>query len=88
MRVQVQQRHLQVGRLIGRWLRKRIGRGRPAAEVGGVVLVPVDALGHRDERNVVNPAGLFDLDRRPRPVFEAYREVMREFGTQLVIVAR
>jgi beta-glucosidase/6-phospho-beta-glucosidase/beta-galactosidase len=36
------------------------------------------ALG--DERGLVNPVGLYDLDRRPRPVAAAYREIIREFG--------
>ena len=31
-------------------------------------------------RGVVNPVGLFDLDRRPRPVSEAYREMIRQFA--------
>ncbi len=36
------------------------------------------ALG--DERGLVNPVGLYDLDRRPRLVAAAYREIIREFG--------
>jgi len=28
----------------------------------------------------VNPLGLYDLDRRIRPVGEAYRELIKEFG--------
>ncbi len=36
------------------------------------------ALG--DERGLVNPVGLYDLDRRPRPVAAAYREIIREFA--------
>ncbi len=31
-------------------------------------------------RRLVNPVGLYDLDRRPRPAAEAYRQVLREFG--------
>jgi beta-glucosidase/6-phospho-beta-glucosidase/beta-galactosidase len=31
------------------------------------------------ERGVVNALGLFDLQRRPRPVAAAYRELLREF---------
>ncbi len=36
------------------------------------------ALG--DERGLVNPVGLYDLDRRPRPVAAAYRAIIREFA--------
>ncbi len=36
-----------------------------------------------DERNMVNPIGLYDLDRRPRPVATAYRRIIREFAEQL-----
>ncbi len=31
-------------------------------------------------RLLVNLVGLYDLDRRPRPAAEAYRQVLREFG--------
>lgn len=34
------------------------------------------------DRGVVNPVGLFDLDRRLRPVGEAYREMVRQFGAE------
>ncbi len=37
----------------------------------------------RDERAMVNPVGLYDLDRRPRPVAAAYRRITREFASQL-----
>jgi len=37
-------------------------------------------IGLGDERGVVNPVGLYDLDRRPRPVAAAYRRMIREFG--------
>jgi beta-glucosidase/6-phospho-beta-glucosidase/beta-galactosidase len=40
-------------------------------------------IGLRDERDMVNPIGLYDLDRRPRPVAAAYREIIREFTEQL-----
>ncbi len=40
-------------------------------------------VGLSDERNLVNPVGLYDMDRRPRPVAAAYRQMMREFGGQL-----
>lgn len=33
-----------------------------------------------DERNLVNPVGLYDLDRRPRPVAAAYREIIGQFA--------
>jgi beta-glucosidase/6-phospho-beta-glucosidase/beta-galactosidase len=32
-----------------------------------------------DERGMVNPVGLYDLDRRPRPVARAYRQILHEF---------
>ncbi len=31
-------------------------------------------------RRLVNPVGLYDLDRRPRPAADAYRQVLREFA--------
>jgi uncharacterized protein (DUF362 family)/beta-glucosidase/6-phospho-beta-glucosidase/beta-galactosidase len=34
------------------------------------------------DRGVVNPVGLFDLERRPRPVAEAYREMIQQFGSE------
>jgi len=33
-------------------------------------------------RDVVNPIGLYDLDRRPRPVAAAYRELLRAYGSE------
>jgi beta-glucosidase/6-phospho-beta-glucosidase/beta-galactosidase len=36
-----------------------------------------------DERNMVNPIGLYDLDRKPRPVAAAYRQIIQEFTRQL-----
>ena len=33
-------------------------------------------------RGVVNAVGLFDLQRRPRPVAAAYRELLEEFGNE------
>jgi beta-glucosidase/6-phospho-beta-glucosidase/beta-galactosidase len=33
-----------------------------------------------DDRNMVNPVGLYDLDRRPRPVADAYRQIIRDFA--------
>jgi beta-glucosidase/6-phospho-beta-glucosidase/beta-galactosidase len=36
-------------------------------------------LGH------INPCGLYDLDRNPRPVAAAYRQLLEEFG-QITIV--
>ena len=38
-----------------------------------------------DERNMVNPIGLYDLNRQPRPVAAAYRQIIREFTGQLVV---
>lgn len=37
------------------------------------------------DRGVVNPVGLFDLHRRPRPVAAAYQELLREFGTEPLV---
>jgi beta-glucosidase/6-phospho-beta-glucosidase/beta-galactosidase len=34
------------------------------------------------DRGVVNPVGLYDLQRRPRPVAEAYQELLRQFGSE------
>src|SRR5919202_2454444 len=34
------------------------------------------------DRGVVNPVGLYDLERRPRPVAAAYRELLRQFGAE------
>jgi beta-glucosidase len=34
----------------------------------------------REDRGQVNPLGLFDLDRRIRPVGEAYKKIVREWG--------
>jgi hypothetical protein len=36
-----------------------------------------------DERNMVNPIGLYDLDRKPHPVAAAYRQIIQEFARQL-----
>ncbi|MFN3647981.1 MAG: family 1 glycosylhydrolase [Armatimonadota bacterium] len=36
-------------------------------------------------RGVVNPLGLFDLDRRLRPVGEAYRELIQQFGSEPLV---
>jgi beta-glucosidase/6-phospho-beta-glucosidase/beta-galactosidase len=37
----------------------------------------------REEKGVVNPLGLFDLDRNIRPVGKAYRDLIRAWGTVL-----
>jgi hypothetical protein len=37
------------------------------------------------ERGVVNPLGLFDLQRRPRPVAFAYRELLHEFADESLL---
>jgi len=34
----------------------------------------------REKRGVVNPIGLFDLDRRERPVAAAFRRLVRDYG--------
>jgi hypothetical protein len=36
----------------------------------------------RQDRAMVNPVGLYDLQRRPRPVAAAYRELLDEFGSE------
>jgi beta-glucosidase/6-phospho-beta-glucosidase/beta-galactosidase len=41
----------------------------------------------RDERHLVNPVGLYDLDRRPRPVAAAYRQIIRQFGRDAACAA-
>ena len=42
-------------------------------------------IGLAEKRGKANPCGLYDLDRRPRPVSEAYRQLLEEFG-QITIV--
>ena len=37
----------------------------------------------REERGTLNPLGLFDLDRKIRPVGEAYRQIIADWGTVL-----
>jgi len=37
------------------------------------------------DRGVVNPLGLFDLQRRPRPVAAAYREMLLQFGSEPLV---
>ena len=37
-------------------------------------------IGLREKRGTVNPCGLYDLDRRPRPVAAAYRALLNEFA--------
>ena len=37
------------------------------------------------KKGTVNPCGLYDLQRRPRPVAQAYRQLLEEFG-QITIV--
>ena len=41
--------------------------------------------GLAQKNNTVNPCGLYDLDRKPRPVAAAYKELLQEFG-QITIV--
>ena len=38
-----------------------------------------------EKKGKVNESGLYDLDRKPRPVAEAYRQLLAEFG-QITIV--
>jgi len=37
------------------------------------------------KNGTVNPCGLYDLDRRPRPVAAAYRQLLEEFGRITVV---
>ncbi|GJG89127.1 hypothetical protein tb265_43080 [Gemmatimonadetes bacterium T265] len=37
------------------------------------------------QNNRVNPCGLYDLDRRPRPVAAAYRALLEEFGRITIV---
>ncbi|MDB5351500.1 MAG: glycosyl hydrolase family protein [Planctomycetota bacterium] len=37
-------------------------------------------IGLREKRGVITPVGLFDLDRRERPVATAYRQLVKDFG--------
>jgi beta-glucosidase/6-phospho-beta-glucosidase/beta-galactosidase len=39
----------------------------------------------RLDRGMVNPVGLYDLQRHPRPVAAAYREVLAEFGGEPMV---
>jgi beta-glucosidase len=34
-----------------------------------------------EKRGLINPCGLFDMERKPRPVADAYRALIREFGS-------
>ena len=34
------------------------------------------------DRGVVNPVGLYDLKRQPHPVAEAFKELLRQFGSE------
>ena len=38
-----------------------------------------------EKKGTVNPCGLYDLDRRPRPVAAAYRQLLEEFGRITVV---
>ena len=42
-------------------------------------------IGLAQKNNIVNPCGLYDLDRRIRPVGEAYKMLLQEYG-QITIV--
>ena len=37
------------------------------------------------DRGVVNPVGLYDLQRRPHPVAEAFKELVRQFGAEPLV---
>ena len=38
-----------------------------------------------EKKGTVNPCGLYDLDRRPRPVAGAYRQLLEEFGQMALV---
>ena len=42
-------------------------------------------IGLAEKRGTVNPCGLFDLDRKPRPVANAYRQLLGEFGQMMIV---
>jgi beta-glucosidase/6-phospho-beta-glucosidase/beta-galactosidase len=74
-----------------RWLWKEFFNVRHLREQGVPVLgftwysltdqVDWDSALSQD-RGVVNPVGLFDLERRPRPVCEAFREMISQFARE------
>ncbi len=37
-------------------------------------------IGLKEKRGTVNACGLYDLDRKPRPVASAYRDLIKNFG--------
>ncbi len=41
--------------------------------------------GLREQNGTVNPCGLYDLDRQPRPVAAAYRALLEEFGRITIV---
>jgi beta-glucosidase/6-phospho-beta-glucosidase/beta-galactosidase len=44
--------------------------------------------GLQTDFGVVNPVGLFDLQRNPRPVAAAYRELIQQFGDEPIVPRR
>ena len=38
-----------------------------------------------EKKGTVNPCGLFDLKRNPRPVAQAYRDLLKEFGQMTIV---
>jgi beta-glucosidase/6-phospho-beta-glucosidase/beta-galactosidase len=42
-------------------------------------------IGLSEKRGTVNACGLYDLDRRPRPVAESYKMLLREYGRMSLI---
>ena len=42
-------------------------------------------IGLREKCGTVNGCGLFDLDRRRRPVSDAYRQLLEEFGNITIV---
>ena len=42
-------------------------------------------IGLSEKRGTVNACGLYDLDRRPRPVAESFKMLLREYGRMSLI---
>ena len=38
-----------------------------------------------EKKGTVNPCGLYDLERNPRPVAQAYRDLLKEFGQMTIV---
>jgi beta-glucosidase/6-phospho-beta-glucosidase/beta-galactosidase len=38
-----------------------------------------------EKKGTINPCGLYDLERNPRPVAQAYRDLLKEFGQMTIV---